>query len=108
MSLTPLDLGAGRFLEFRFTVVYKKVFEVEDLKRSSQALLGECPILRSRLSFFVCPFHSTRDKNINLDRDPSYKYPHAHGRLTSSNILALVSISRRYLKSSIRGMWTVE
>lgn len=74
MSLTPLDVGVQRFLEFTVTLVFPEVYSTGQLDAATQALLSEWPTLGSRLNSLVFP--SSMPVNTYTDSH--------HSELTSS------------------------
>ncbi|KAL2810296.1 hypothetical protein BJX63DRAFT_402298 [Aspergillus granulosus] len=68
MSLTPLDLSVGRFLEFSFTLVYQEVYAEEDLQHAARALLAKYPVLGARMNFLRAKLRPRDSMNILQSR----------------------------------------
>jgi hypothetical protein len=52
-SLTHIDLGIARFLEFSFTLVCQQVYYEVNLQAAAQSLLAKYPVLGSRVNLLV-------------------------------------------------------
>ncbi|KAL4912658.1 hypothetical protein BDW62DRAFT_214853 [Aspergillus aurantiobrunneus] len=50
MSLTPLDQGLLRFLEFSLTLVFQEVYYADELQAATRTLLSRWPTLGARLN----------------------------------------------------------
>lgn len=73
MTLTALDTGVFRFLEFSLTLVFQHIYTEEDLNAATRTLLAEWPALGSRLNLLVChhltEFELRRTANWSSSRE---------------------------------------